>query len=58
MNNLNSQRENTKSKGDFCTQKPGKNVRFKDLWYTKINLSQKYILNKKVMCLRIKLLQE
>ena len=24
----------------FCTQKPGLNVRFKDLWYTKIDPTQ------------------
>ena len=28
----------------FCTQKPGVKIRFKDIWHTKINLSQKYIL--------------
>jgi hypothetical protein len=28
----------------FCTQNPVLNVRFKDFWYTKINLIQKYIL--------------
>ena len=27
----------------FCTQKPVLKVSYKDLWYTKINLSQKYI---------------
>ena len=28
----------------FCTQEPVLNICFKDLWYTKINLSQKCIL--------------
>ena len=28
----------------FCTQKPDFNFRFKDFWYTKINLSKKCIL--------------
>ena len=28
----------------FCNQKPVLNVCYKDLWYTKINLSKKYLL--------------
>ena len=34
-----------KSKRWFCTQKPDWNIRFKDFWYTKKNLSWKYIIN-------------
>ena len=33
----------TQNKRWFCTQKLALNVRFKDFWYTKIDLSQKYI---------------
>ena len=34
---------------ELCTQKPVLIVKFKDFWFTKINLSQKYIMlnNKK-----------
>ena len=28
----------------FCTRNPVLNIRYKDFWYTKINLSQKYII--------------
>ena len=31
-----------KSKRWSCTEKPGLNIRFKDFWYTKLNLSKKY----------------
>ena len=32
----------TDSRQKKCTQKPGINVYFKDFWYKKVNLSQKY----------------
>ena len=37
---VNSQYEKRNSKGDFVLKKPVRNVRFKDFWYTKINLTQ------------------
>ena len=36
---MNSRQENKNSRGDI-TQKPVLNVLFKDIWYTKINLTQ------------------
>ena len=42
---VNSQLEDTNSKGDFVLNKPVLNVRFKDFRHTKINLSQKYIFS-------------
>ena len=41
---VNSQHENTNSKGDFVLKKTVLKVCFKDFLYTKIYLSQKYIL--------------
>ena len=46
---VNSQRENTNSKGDFVLNK-----NFKDFWYTKINLIQKYIVYQKYLKLTFK----
>ena len=42
MTLVNSQRENTNSKGDFFTQRPVRIVRFKNFWYTKKNLTEIY----------------
>ena len=40
---VNSQHYNTNSKGGFVLKTCVLKVRFKDFWYTKINLSQNYI---------------
>ena len=47
----NSQHWNTKFKRLFCTQKPVLNDRLKDFYYTKINLSQKYLLYTRILIL-------
>ena len=39
---VNSQNKKTNSIDDFDNKKRILNVHFKDFWYTKINLSQKY----------------